>query len=162
MRRNCCATALGINDVTTAINANSANAGGGRVARGQQSYVVRGVGLVRNLDDLGNIVVAARGTMPILVRDLGTLTYTHQEREGILGKDENPDTIEGIVQMLKYQNASQVIKDLHAKLAELQAATRCRWTCTSSPISTARISCRRPSTRSPTRCSKASASSASC
>jgi len=111
---------LGINDVTTAINANSANAGGGRVARGQQSYVVRGVGLVRNLDDLGNIVVAARGTMPILVRDLGTLTYTHQEREGILGKDENPDTIEGIVQMLKYQNASQVIKDLHAKLAELK------------------------------------------
>jgi cobalt-zinc-cadmium resistance protein CzcA len=111
---------LGVNDVTTAINANSANAGGGRVARGQQSYIVRGVGLVRNLDDLGNIVVATRGTMPILVRDLGTLTYTHQEREGILGKDENPDTIEGIVQMLKYQNASQVIKDLKAKIAEIK------------------------------------------
>jgi heavy metal efflux system protein len=111
---------LGINDVTTAINANSANAGGGRVARGQQSYVVRGVGLVRNLDDLGNIVVAARGTMPILVRDLGTLAYTHQERQGILGKNENPDTIEGIVQMLKYQNASQVIRDLRAKLDELK------------------------------------------
>ncbi len=111
---------LGINDVTTAINANSANAGGGRVARGQQSYVVRGVGLVRSLDDLGNIVVATRGTMPILVRDLGTLAYAHQEREGILGKDENPDTIEGIVQMLKYQNASQVIRDLKAKIVELK------------------------------------------
>ena len=58
--------------------------------------------------------------MPILVRDLGTLTYTHQEREGVLGKNENPDTIEGIVQMLKYQNASQVIKDLKAKIAEIK------------------------------------------
>jgi cobalt-zinc-cadmium resistance protein CzcA len=90
------------------------------VPRGQQSYVIRGVGLVHNLDDLGNVVVATRGTMPILVRDLGTLAYTHQERQGILGKDNNPDTIEGIIQMLKYQNASQVIGNLHAKLAELK------------------------------------------
>jgi heavy metal efflux system protein len=112
---------VGLNDVVTAINNNSANAGGGRVARGEQSYVVRGVGLVRNLDDLGNIVVAARGTMPILVRDLGTLSYTHQERQGILGRNENPDAIEGIVQMLKYQDASQVIKNLKAKIEELRA-----------------------------------------
>ena len=40
--------------------------------------------------------------MPILVRDLGTLSYAHQEPEGILGKDNNPDTIEGIVELLKY------------------------------------------------------------
>src|SRR3984893_12313144 len=71
---------VGLNDVVTSINSNTSNAGGGRVARGEQSFVVRGVGLVRNLDDLGNIVVTQRGTMPILVRDLGTLNYTHQER----------------------------------------------------------------------------------
>jgi heavy metal efflux system protein len=111
---------VSLNDVTDSITNNTANAGGGRVTRGEQSYVVRGVGLVRNLDNLGNIVVTSRGTMPILVRDLGTLAYTHQERQGILGKNENPDTIEGIIQMLKYQNASQVIKDLHAKLDELK------------------------------------------
>jgi heavy metal efflux system protein len=111
---------VGLNDVTDAITNNTANAGGGRVTRGEQSYVVRGVGLVRNLDDLGNIVVTTRGTMPIVVRDLGTLAYAHQERQGILGKNENPDTIEGIIQMLKYQNASQVIKDLYAKLDELK------------------------------------------
>jgi heavy metal efflux system protein len=111
---------VGLNDLITAINNNSANAGGGRVARGEQSFVVRGVGLVRNLDNLGNIVVTQRGTMPILVRDLGTLSYNHQEREGILGKNENPDTIEGIVQLLKYQNASQVIKAVHQKVEELK------------------------------------------
>src|SRR5580692_8849874 len=48
---------VGINDVINAINNNSANAAGGRVSRGDQSFVVRGVGLVRTLDDLGNVVV---------------------------------------------------------------------------------------------------------
>src|SRR5580698_1170675 len=64
---------LGINDVINAINANTANAGGGRVARGDQSFIVRGVGLVHNLDDLGNIVVTQNNSVPVLVRDLGTL-----------------------------------------------------------------------------------------
>src|SRR5580698_7595729 len=51
---------VGISDVINAINNNNANAGGGRVSRGDQSFVVRGVGLVRALDDLGNIVVTQR------------------------------------------------------------------------------------------------------
>ncbi len=58
---------------------------------------------------------------PVLVRDLGLTTLSHQEREGILGKDANPDTIEGIVLMLKYQNPSQTLRGLHAKVAELNA-----------------------------------------
>jgi cobalt-zinc-cadmium resistance protein CzcA len=108
-----------LNDVVTAINANSANAGGGRIARGEESYVVRGIGQVHTLDDLSNIVVKQSNGTPILVGDLGRVTYGHQEREGILGKDQNPDTIEGIVLMLKYQNASEVLKGVHAKVDEL-------------------------------------------
>src|SRR5215831_9261074 len=68
---------LGINDVINAINNNTANAGGGRVPRGDQTFIVRGVGLVRTLEDLGNIVVAQTNSMPVLVRDLGTLSYAH-------------------------------------------------------------------------------------
>ena len=115
---------VGLNDVITAINNNSSNAGGSRISRGEQGYVIRGIGLVRTLADLGNIVVTQRNGVPILVRDLGKLTYSHQEREGILGKDDNPDTIEGIVRLLKYQNASQVLKGIHAKVAELTEAAR--------------------------------------
>src|SRR5499427_6177289 len=111
---------LGINDVINAINNNTANAGGGRVARGDQNFIVRGVGLVRTLEDLGNIVVAQRNSMPILVRDLGSLNYTHQEPEGILGKNENPASIEGIVMGLKYSNVSDVIAGIHAKVEELR------------------------------------------
>jgi cobalt-zinc-cadmium resistance protein CzcA len=110
---------LGVNDVINAINNNSANAGGGRVARGDQSFIVRGIGLVRTLDDLGNIVVTQRNSMPVLVRDLGRLSYTHKEPEGILGLNGNPATIEGIVTGLKYSNVSEVIDRIHAKVAEL-------------------------------------------
>jgi cobalt-zinc-cadmium resistance protein CzcA len=112
---------LVLNDVVTAINNNSANAGGGRIARGDQSYVVRGIGQIHTLDDLGTVVVAQSGGSPVLVRDLGQLQFGHQERGGILGKDTNPDTIEGIVLMLKYENPSRVLEGVHRKIDELQA-----------------------------------------
>jgi len=110
---------LGITDVINAINSNNTNAGGGRVSRGDQSYVIRGVGLMHSLDDIGSTVVTQVNGTPVLVRDLGRTTLSHQEREGILGKDSNPDTIEGIVLMLKYQNPSLTLRGVHAKVAEL-------------------------------------------
>src|ERR1700691_909917 len=110
---------LGITDVLNAINNNNTNAGGGRVSLGDQSYVIRGVGLIHNLEEIGSIVVIQANGTPVLVRDLGRTTLSHQEREGILGKDSNPDTIEGIVLMLKYQNPSLTLRGVHAKAAEL-------------------------------------------
>jgi cobalt-zinc-cadmium resistance protein CzcA len=110
---------LGITDVINAINNNNANAAGGRVARGDQSYVIRGVGLIRSLGDIGRTAVTQVNGAPVLVRDLGRINLSHQERQGILGKDHNPDTIEGIVLMLKYQNPSRTLKGVHAKVAEL-------------------------------------------
>jgi cobalt-zinc-cadmium resistance protein CzcA len=110
---------VGVNDIVNAINNNTSNAAGGRVPRGDQSFIVRGVGLVHNLDDLGNIVVTQNNSVPILIRDLGTLSYSHQEPEGILGKNGNPATVEGIVELLKYSNASQALAGIHAKVEEL-------------------------------------------
>jgi len=110
---------VSVSQVTSAISANTANAGGGRITRGEQSYIVRGIGLVHTLKDLGNIVVTQSNGVPVFVRDLGKLQYGHQVREGILGKNNNPDTIEGIVDLLKYENPSRVLKDIHAKVAEL-------------------------------------------
>jgi cobalt-zinc-cadmium resistance protein CzcA len=112
---------LGITDVINAINNNNTNAGGGRVSRGDQSYVIRGVGLIHNLEEIGSIVITQVNGAPVLVRDLGRTTLSHQEREGILGKDSNPDTIEGIVLMLKYQNPSQTLRGVHEKVKALNA-----------------------------------------
>src|SRR5580698_2792931 len=110
---------LSITDVINAVNNNNANAAGGRVSRGDQSYVIRGVGLMRSLADLGSTVVTQINGAPVLVRDLGRTTLSHQEREGILGKDNNPDTIEGIVLMIKYQNPSLTLQGIHAKVIAL-------------------------------------------
>ena len=112
---------LAVGDIVNAINNNTAVAAGGRVSRGEQSYVIRGVGRVLTLQDIGAIVVATRGGVPVLVRDLGRMKIGHQVREGIVGKDRNPDTVEGIVDLLKYQNPSAVLKGVHAKVAELNA-----------------------------------------
>jgi cobalt-zinc-cadmium resistance protein CzcA len=111
---------VAVNDVITAISNNTANAGGSRITRGEQAYIVRGIGLVRTLEDLGKIVVTERSGVPILVSDLGKLRYGHQVREGILGKDNNPDTLEGIVDLLKYENPSRVLKGIHSKVEELR------------------------------------------
>jgi len=111
---------LALDDVVTAINNGSQNAGGGRISRGEQSYVVRGIGQAHSLDDLASMAVAENNGNPVLLRDLGKLQIGHQEREGILGKDSNPDTVEGIVLMLKGSNPSKVLEGVHAKVDELQ------------------------------------------
>ncbi|MDP9043661.1 MAG: CusA/CzcA family heavy metal efflux RND transporter [Pseudomonadota bacterium] len=112
---------LALGDVVAAINNGSQNAGGGRIARGEQSYVVRGIGQTHGLDDLGAIGVSQSGGVAVQLRDLGKLQIGHQEREGILGKDANPDTIEGIVLMRKGQNPSDVLQGVHSKVDELRA-----------------------------------------
>ncbi|RDI98624.1 AcrB/AcrD/AcrF family protein [Dyella solisilvae] len=110
---------VSVNQITSAISANTANAGGGRITRGEQSYIVRGIGMVHSLKEMGDIVVTESNGVPVLVRDLGKLRYGHQVRQGILGKDNNPDTIEGIVDLLKYENPSRVLEGIHAAVDEL-------------------------------------------
>ncbi|HTO47235.1 MAG TPA: CusA/CzcA family heavy metal efflux RND transporter, partial [Burkholderiales bacterium] len=105
--------------ITQAINANNASAGGSVMNRGQQGFVVRGVGLIGGLDDLGNIVVTQKNGVPILIKDLGEVRLGNQERRGVLGKDDNPDTIEGIVLLLKNENPSRVLAGVHEAVRDL-------------------------------------------
>ncbi len=108
-----------LQQIKDAINANNGSAGGSLMDRGEQSYVIRGTGLIRSLDDMGNVVVAQKNGTPVLVKDLGTLRYGHQERRGILGKDDNPDGVSGITLLLKDAQASEVIEGVHAAVREL-------------------------------------------
>ncbi|MGC1182816.1 efflux RND transporter permease subunit, partial [Legionella sp.] len=111
---------LAFNDVVNAINNNSAFAGGGRISRGEQSYIIRGMGQIHTLDELGAVVIAQYKGMPILLRDLGQVQFGHKEREGILGKNHNSDTIQGIVLMRKGENPGKILEELHAKINQLQ------------------------------------------
>ncbi|MFZ6649346.1 efflux RND transporter permease subunit [Undibacterium sp. TJN25] len=110
---------LTLAQVTQAVNANNASAGGSILTRGQQGFVVRGVGLISGLDDLGNIVVTQKNGVPVLVKDLGDVKLGNQERSGILGKNDNPDAVEGITLLLKGQNPSQVLEGVHEAVRDL-------------------------------------------
>lgn len=114
---------LSLNEVTESVERNNSNAGGSMLTRGDLSYVIRGVGLVKDLKDLGNVVVKTVDGIPVYVKDLGELKYGNLERKGILGyvdKDVNyEDGIEGIVQMLRYENPSQVLENIHKTVDEL-------------------------------------------
>lgn len=110
-----------LSDVEAAIAQNTGNAGGGRVTRGEQTYIVRAIGQIHTLEDLANVVVKQVNSVPVLIRDLGIPLFGHKEREGFLGKNHNPDSIEGIVQMRKYQNPSKILAHVHSTVNELQA-----------------------------------------
>jgi len=110
---------LSLNQITQAISANNANAGGSVMNRGEQGWVVRGVGLIRNLEDFGNIVITQKNGVPVLVKDLGRVTLGNQERHGILGMDWKSDTIEGITLLLKNENPSRVMQGVHEAVRDL-------------------------------------------
>ena len=114
---------LSLLEVEQAIEDNNANSGGSMLTSGEQSYVVRGVGLVEDLEDLGRIVVKSVDGSPVFLSDLGELKYGNLERKGVMGflDDEHSihDGVEGIVQMLRYQNPSAVLEKVHAAVDEL-------------------------------------------
>jgi cobalt-zinc-cadmium resistance protein CzcA len=110
---------LSLATVTNAISANNANAGGSVLNRGELGYVIRGIGLVQTLEDLGNIVVTQHNGTPILARDLGKLKLANLERHGIVGQDGISDVVEGTVLLLRHENPSRVLEGVHAKIAEL-------------------------------------------
>ena len=114
---------LSLDDVQAALESNNANSGGSMLSSGDVSYVVRGVGLVGDLEDLGRVVVKSVDGAPVYLSDLGELKYGNLERKGVLGfvDDEHAieDGVEGIVQMLRYQNPSQVLDRVHAAVDEL-------------------------------------------
>lgn len=112
---------LSLEEVIEAVDINNANAGGGRVVRGDLGYIIRGIGLVRSLEDLGNIVVASVEGTPVFLRDLGELRLGTMERNGMLGKDYQSDLVSGIVVLLRGEDPSSTLAGIHGKVEELNS-----------------------------------------
>ncbi|WP_175625270.1 MULTISPECIES: efflux RND transporter permease subunit [Oxalobacteraceae] len=110
---------LTLSEVIDAIDANNQSGGGSVIDRGELSYVVRGVGLLRSLDDMGNVVIKSVGGVPVLTKDLGKLTYGNVERRGILGKDDKADSISGVILLLKDSNPSIALNGIHDAVREI-------------------------------------------
>lgn len=116
---------LPLRDVVESINKNNANAGGSMIDRGELTYIIRGVGLIKDLDDLGKIVVKSEDGVPVYLNDLGTLKYGNFERKGVFGYSDRErdisESVQGIVQLLRYENPSEVLKEVHKAINELNS-----------------------------------------
>ncbi|MFN4359724.1 MAG: efflux RND transporter permease subunit [Hylemonella sp.] len=110
---------LSFQQLLDALERGNANAGGSYVAQGVQQYAIRGIGLLRTADDIGSIVVATRNGTPVLIRDVARVQIGAVPRLGRVGQDADDDIITGMVVMRKGENASEVLRGVKAKVAEL-------------------------------------------
>jgi len=102
-----------------AVSKSNVNVGGDVIEQAGQAYVVRGIGLLNNIDEIKNIVINNVKNTPIYVKTLAEVTESALPRLGQVGRDKDPDVVEGIVVMRKGENPSVVIKALKEKVAEL-------------------------------------------
>ncbi|MFE8646246.1 efflux RND transporter permease subunit [Sphingomonas sp. NCPPB 2930] len=102
-----------------ALGRGNSNAGGSYVRQGAQQYTIRGIGLLQSADDIGRVVVAARGGTPILIRDIAEVKIGAVPRLGVVGQDDADDIVTGIVIMRKGENPSVVLKGVKEKIADL-------------------------------------------
>src|SRR5262245_795027 len=105
-----------------ALGRGSANAGGGYVEEGEQQYLIRGIGLLKSVDDIGNIVVTERNETPLLVKDISTVEVGGVPRQGLSGQDNEDDIVTGLVLMRKGENPSVVLQDLKVKIDSLNSS----------------------------------------
>ena len=110
---------LTVAQISTALAANNSNAGGGFYSQGGQFYYVRGIGLVRNTDDIQNIVVGSNKGVPVRVRDVGDVIIGHAPRLGQFGFQNNNDAVEGVILMRRGEQTQTVLKAVQAKTDEL-------------------------------------------
>jgi cobalt-zinc-cadmium resistance protein CzcA len=98
---------------------NNANAGGGFYSQGGQFYYIRGLGLVRNLRDIGNIVLATHNGIPIYVHDLAKVEIGYAPRLGQFGIMNQDDAVEGVILMRIGQQAQVVLDKVEQVTKEL-------------------------------------------
>ncbi len=96
-------------------NANS-NTGGGLLPAGEQQFVVRGVGLLKTIDDIKRVVVAVNQGIPIRIGDVAQVEIGNAPRLGMFQLDENPDSVEGIVYLRRGEDASEVLARVRDKI----------------------------------------------
>jgi cobalt-zinc-cadmium resistance protein CzcA len=110
---------LTVTQVQAALAANNANAGGGFYSQGGQFYYVRGVGRLRTLEDIGNVVLAVHDGKPVLVKDVGRVVTGIAPRLGEFGYEKQDDAVEGVISLRTGEKTQEVLERVEAKTREL-------------------------------------------
>ena len=111
---------LSLAELAEAIEANSANVGGGTLDRAGESSLIQGVGIATSADDVANMVIAARGGVPVRVRDVARLRDGRELRRGAVTADGKGEAVLGLGFMLMGENSREVTKRLRVRLDEVK------------------------------------------
>ncbi|HLW76792.1 MAG TPA: efflux RND transporter permease subunit, partial [Bryobacteraceae bacterium] len=105
--------------VVQQLSINNANTGGGFYSQGGQFYYVRGLGLIRDSKDIGDIIVGNQNGVPVRIRDVGDVTIGHAPRLGEFGFNKTNDAVEGVIMMRRGEQTQNVLKGVEAKTKQL-------------------------------------------
>jgi cobalt-zinc-cadmium resistance protein CzcA len=112
---------VSIQDVWQALARNNANAGGGVLPQRAEQYLVRGIGLVRDLDDIRSIVLKEVGGTPVYIRDVAEVTFGEEVRQGAMVKNGYTEAVGGVVMMIRAGNAKEIVSRVKERVAEINA-----------------------------------------
>ena len=110
---------LTLAQVLQTLNNSNINVGGNTLDIGPQVAVVRGVGLIRSIDDINNTMLTQTGGTPVLVRDIATVTVGNKPRLGIAGRDNQDDIVQGTVLMRRGEKSTPTINRVEAEIERI-------------------------------------------
>ena len=110
---------VGLDGIFDALEKASGNASGGYVERGSEAFVIRSLGIFNDLEDINAVRVAFNDGVPVRVKDVATVLEGYAPRQGVVTRDFNEDTVEGIILMRRGENPSRVLAALRDKIDDL-------------------------------------------
>ena len=106
-------------DVYNAVNKSNINVGGDVMEVNGQAFVVRGIGLLNNIDEIKNVIITNLNNVTVLIKNVAEVNESYAPRLGKVSKNNEPDVVEGIIVQRKGENPRQTLELLHKKVAEL-------------------------------------------
>jgi cobalt-zinc-cadmium resistance protein CzcA len=114
------AMSVSVSDIFDALEQNNQNTGGAYIDKKPNAYFIRGIGLVKSLDDVKNIAVKFNNGTPIFIRDIADVRFGNAIRYGAVTFDGKVDAVGGVVMMLKGENSNEVVKRIKEKIPVIQ------------------------------------------
>ena len=110
---------LAASDVYEAVRNNNQNVGGGFLDRHSEQFLIRGIGLIRSVDDISRIVLKSSGGVPVTIADVAEVRMDHAVRQGAAVKDGKKECVGGVVMLLRGENSRDVVRRVEVKVAEI-------------------------------------------
>jgi cobalt-zinc-cadmium resistance protein CzcA len=110
---------LSASDVYAAVRNNNQNVGGGFLDRHSEQFLIRGIGLIRSVEDISRIVLKSSAGVPVTIADVAEVRMDHAVRQGAAVKDGKRECVGGVVMLLRGENSRDVVGRVEAKVAEI-------------------------------------------